>query len=73
MPIRKMLEYARLVRRGESTVIARRALLDAHRTEVLSKVAQLNSTLAVIEMKIAMYDQAIREGREAKYVAAATG
>jgi DNA-binding transcriptional MerR regulator len=73
MPIRKMLEYARLVRRGESTVSARRALLDAHRTEVLSKVAQLHSTLAVIEMKIAMYDQAIREGREATYVAAATG
>jgi DNA-binding transcriptional MerR regulator len=73
MSIRKMLEYARLVRRGQSTVSARRALLDTHRTEVLSKVAELQSTLAVIDRKIEIYDQAIREGREARHVAAATG
>jgi DNA-binding transcriptional MerR regulator len=57
MPIRKMLEYARLVRRGESTVQARRDLLEAHRIEVEARLEQLQSSLAVIRRKIEMYGQ----------------
>jgi len=56
MPIRKMLEYARLVRRGDASAAARRALLDAHRREVEERIARLASSLAVIKRKIAMYD-----------------
>jgi|SRR5579883_630064 len=69
MPIRKMLEYARLVRRGESTVAARRALLHAHRADVEAKIDEPSSALALIGRKIALYDRAIAEGREAKHVA----
>jgi DNA-binding transcriptional MerR regulator len=57
MPIRKMLEYARLVRRGGSTVQARRDLLEAHRIEVEARLEQLQSSLAVIRRKIEMYGQ----------------
>jgi DNA-binding transcriptional MerR regulator len=56
MPIRKMLEYARLMRRGEHTMPARRALLDAHRCEVEAKLEQLKSSLSMIRKKIAIYD-----------------
>jgi DNA-binding transcriptional MerR regulator len=56
MPIRRMLEYARLMRRGESTVAARRALLDAHRREVQEKLDHLRESLGLIEWKIARYD-----------------
>src|SRR5580704_2429206 len=59
MPIRKMLEYARLARRGEATIAARRALLDAHRLEVEAKLAHLQSTLATINRKLASYDRAL--------------
>jgi DNA-binding transcriptional MerR regulator len=72
MPIRKMLEYARLVRRGETTVAARRALLEAHRVDVEAKLEQLRSALALIARKIALYDRALLEGREAKQVAEAS-
>jgi DNA-binding transcriptional MerR regulator len=59
MPIRRMLEYARLVRRGDATVAARRELLDAHRTEVEAKITRLRSTLQMIQRKLALYDRAI--------------
>ena len=51
MPIRKMLDYARLVRQGESTVAARRALLAAHRVDVEAKISELDSALTLIRRK----------------------
>ena len=57
MPIRRMLEYARLARRGESTVRERRALLEAHRLDVEGKLAHLQATLALIRKKLALYDR----------------
>jgi len=59
MPIRRMREYARLVRRGAATVAARRDLLDAHRIEVEAKITRLRSTLRMIERKLAIYDRAL--------------
>jgi DNA-binding transcriptional MerR regulator len=56
MPIRKMLEYARLARRGESTIAARRALLDAHRVEIEARMDRLRSTHEAIQKKLALYD-----------------
>jgi DNA-binding transcriptional MerR regulator len=62
MPIRKMLEYARLVRRGESTQGARRALLDAHRRDVEEKLEHVRESLSAIKRKIALYDRALVPG-----------
>ncbi len=59
MPIRRMLEYARLARRGDTTLEARRTLLDAHRTDVKSRLDQLSESLRAIERKIRLYDQAL--------------
>jgi DNA-binding transcriptional MerR regulator len=59
MPIRKMLEYARLARRGETTIAARRALLDARRIEVEAKLEHLQATLGTIRKKLASYDRAL--------------
>jgi DNA-binding transcriptional MerR regulator len=64
MPIRRMLEYARLARRGESTVAARRALLDEHRRDIEAKLEKLESTLSLIKKKIAIYDRALVAGQE---------
>lgn len=58
MPIRRMLELARLVRRGDSTLAARRALLDDHRVELEAQIAKLRDTLVLLRRKIARYDRA---------------
>jgi DNA-binding transcriptional MerR regulator len=61
MPIKRMLEYARLVRRGEGTEMARRALLDDHRKDIEEKLEKLQSTLALINKKITAYDAALAQ------------
>jgi DNA-binding transcriptional MerR regulator len=55
MPIRHMQQYARLVRRGDSTNSERRALLETHRNELCQRVAMLTENLAMIEKKIRTY------------------
>ncbi|MGF1472487.1 MAG: MerR family transcriptional regulator [Rubrobacteraceae bacterium] len=57
MPIRKMKRFADLRRRGESTVPARRALLEEHRTEVRRRISELERDLRVIDEKIGLYEQ----------------
>ncbi|WP_394823476.1 MerR family transcriptional regulator [Pendulispora albinea] len=57
MPIRHMLEYARLMRRGDSTVGERRRLLEMHREEVETRLADLQANLEVIKCKIALYEE----------------
>lgn len=60
MPIRRMLEFARLVRRGKSTLRQRRTVLDEHRIEIEATMADLKATLAVVRKKIALYEQGLR-------------
>ncbi len=55
MPIRGMLEYARLAWKGEETVTARRQLLERHRDDVAAKMVELERNLKVLEAKIGMY------------------
>ncbi len=69
MPIRKMLEYARLARRGDTTIAARRALLDAHRVDIEAKLEHLRETLETIRSKLAKYDRVLA-GRGGDYAVA---
>lgn len=55
MPIRRMLAYAALMRRGDSTIAERRALLEAHRDDVAAKLAAQQQHLAAIEKKVNLY------------------
>ena len=55
MPIRKIREYADLVRRGEITNEYRLALLEEHRETVRAQLAETERTLALIERKIDFY------------------
>ena len=56
MPIAQMQEFAQLRRQGDSTVAARRTLLEAHRCSVVAEIAALTQHLEVIDTKIAGYD-----------------
>lgn len=55
MPIHRMLVYAELVRRGDSTIAERRALLEEHRSEVAAKLEEQKIHLEGIEKKVEHY------------------
>ncbi|UQA95563.1 MerR family transcriptional regulator [Streptomyces halobius] len=55
MPVADMVRYAELVRAGEATFTERRELLTAHREDVRQRIAELHSTLDILDYKIGIY------------------
>jgi DNA-binding transcriptional MerR regulator len=55
MPIRRMREYAELVRDGDGNEAERLALLEAHRAAVLEQLDAMRSNLEAIDRKIDLY------------------
>ena len=55
MPIRRIREYADLVRAGDGNEAERLALLEAHREAVLEQLDALRRNLEAIEHKIEIY------------------
>ncbi|AOP46019.1 MerR family transcriptional regulator [Streptomyces lydicus] len=60
MPVADMVRYAELVRVGESTFSERERLLTAHREDVRRRIAELQSTLDILDYKIDIYADARR-------------
>ncbi|MFC8951538.1 MULTISPECIES: MerR family transcriptional regulator [Streptomyces] len=58
MPVADMVRYAELVREGDHTRDARRELLETTRRDVLSRITELQDTLAVLDIKISHYGTA---------------
>lgn len=54
MGIAALREYVRLVRLGDVSAGRRRAMLEAHRAQVLAQRAELDACLTVVDRKIAM-------------------
>jgi DNA-binding transcriptional MerR regulator len=61
MPIRKIREYADLMRRGESTHGARMALLEAHRDAVRAHLEETARNLDLIDRKIDFYRERLAQ------------
>jgi DNA-binding transcriptional MerR regulator len=59
MPIRRMREYADLVREGEGNESERLALLESHREEVLAQLREVRRSLAAIDAKIDFYREKV--------------
>ncbi|MEU6976360.1 MULTISPECIES: MerR family transcriptional regulator [unclassified Streptomyces] len=55
MSVADMVRYAELVRDGDHTHPERRALLETTRRDVLTRIAELQDTLAVLDLKIGYY------------------
>ena len=55
MPIRRLREYADLVRAGGGNELERLELLEAHRAAVLTQLAAMRANLDAIDQKIALY------------------
>jgi DNA-binding transcriptional MerR regulator len=62
MSIAKMRRYAALVRQGRATLAERRALLQAHREEVLARIADWQQALELLDDKIGFYGNWLKEG-----------
>ncbi|MFD1828270.1 MerR family transcriptional regulator [Streptomyces desertarenae] len=60
MPVADMVRYAELVREGDHTFEERQELLRATREDVLRRIDELRSTLAVLDFKIEFYADARR-------------
>ncbi|WP_405481473.1 MerR family transcriptional regulator [Streptomyces sp. NBC_00009] len=65
MPVAHMVRYAELVRVGENTFEERRELLESTRRDVLSRIAELQDTLSVLDFKIDFYAGARRASERA--------
>lgn len=59
MPIRRMREYADLVRAGDGNEAQRLALLEAHRVAVRMQLEAMEHNLAAIDHKIEIYRERI--------------
>jgi DNA-binding transcriptional MerR regulator len=55
MAIRDMQRFAELRRQGGNTIAERRALLEAHRDEVLERIGELQRDLAAVTDTITHY------------------
>jgi DNA-binding transcriptional MerR regulator len=55
MPIRRIREYAELVRAGEGNEAERLALLEAHREQVVEQLAEIERNLELVDYKIGLY------------------
>jgi DNA-binding transcriptional MerR regulator len=60
MPIRMMREYAKLRHQGVASAGRRKQILVEQRTDVLSRIDELNSCLEILNRKIANYEQCER-------------
>ncbi len=61
MPIRMMREYAELRQAGIATASRRKQILVEHRRDVVERIAELRSSLDVLNYKIENYAQCERE------------
>ena len=52
MPIRRLQEFATLIRGGQAAHAARLALLEAHRQDVQTQINELEGYLKIIDAKI---------------------
>jgi DNA-binding transcriptional MerR regulator len=57
MPLRDIQRYVELYLQGDSTIEARRDLLDNHRRQLETSIVEMQTNLNAVIAKIAIYDQ----------------
>lgn len=59
LPIEVLIDYMELVQQGDSTVTARQQILLEQRELLVSRIAEMQKTLEVLNRKIQFYETAI--------------
>ena len=65
MPIRRIREYAELVREGDGNELERLTLLESHREEVLRRLDEVQQNLELVDYKIALYRKRLDRSKAA--------
>ena len=65
MSIRRIREYAELVREGDGNELERLALLESHREEVLRRLDEVQRNLELVDYKIALYRKRLDRSKAA--------
>jgi DNA-binding transcriptional MerR regulator len=61
LPIEVLIEYYGLVQEGDQTIEARKAILVEQRTQLTTRMEELQKTLDLLNYKIGMYENALVE------------
>jgi DNA-binding transcriptional MerR regulator len=59
LPIEVLIEYVGLVQQGDTTIEARKEILKEQREQLVAKMAELQKTLATLDYKITVYENAV--------------
>lgn len=64
MEIEILLEYVQLFKKGKSTVLARKSLLEEQRAKLVEKQKNINATIKRLDYKLELYDEIISDKRK---------
>ncbi len=59
LPIETLIEYVGLVEQGDSTIKARREILEEQRGLLLNRMNEMQKTLDILDYKIKMYEDTV--------------
>jgi DNA-binding transcriptional MerR regulator len=59
LPIEVLIDYMGLVQQGDQTIEARREILKEQRALLVTRISEMQKTLAILERKIGIYENAL--------------
>ena len=59
LPIEVLIEYYALVQQGDETIEARKQILQKQRAQLVTKIAEMQETLDLLNHKIQVYENAV--------------
>ena len=59
LPIDELIEYYALVQQGDETIEARKQILQKQRAQLVTKMAEMQETLDLLNHKIQVYENAV--------------
>lgn len=59
LPIEALIEYVALVQQGDRTIEARKDILIEQREQLLTRMAEMQKTLDILNHKISVYENAV--------------
>lgn len=64
LPVEVLIEYYALVQQGDDTTEARKAILIEQRSQLLTRMAEMQETLDLLNYKIEVYENAVLKNEQ---------
>lgn len=61
LPIEVLIDYMGLVQQGDSTIEARKSILEEQREQLIARMAEMQKTLDILNHKVQVYESLILE------------